>query len=405
MNPFRTIWLKLLSLGQRRAVKQEIDEELRFHIEQRTAENIAAGMPPEEAARVARKSFGNMQSVREHCLENRGASFGGETWQDIRFGARQLRKNPGFTTAAVLTLALGIGANTAIFSMVNALLFRPLPFRDPQRLVWIANYFAGAAGLSGETTRVANFSDWCRQNQSFESLAAYFAFFDFINYTLTSDGEPVRLQGVGISQNLLDTLGVQPQLGRGFTDEESQWNGRKAVMLTDAFWKRRFQGRAEIVGRTITLNNGPAEVVGVLPPSFDFSSIFAPGSSMDIVEPFPICAETDGLGNTLSVIGRLKPGVSMTAAQAEFNLINQRLEHEHPERGKEFAARMTPLPQKINGQFQRPFLLLLGAVGCVLLIACATCRTSFWRGAWRDGKNLRSESRWARAVSGSSASC
>jgi hypothetical protein len=145
--------------------------------------------------------------------------------------------------------------------------------------------------------------------------------------------------------------------------------------------------------------------VGVLPPSFDFSSIFAPGSSMDIVEPFPICAETDGLGNTLSVIGRLKPGVSMTAAQAEFNLINQRLEHEHPERGKEFAARMTPLPQKINGQFQRPFLLLLGAVGCVLLIACATCRTSFWRGAWRDGKNLRSESRWARAVSGSSASC
>ena len=364
--------MNLLKIFFRRpAVKREIDDELRFHMEQRTAENIAAGMSAEDAARETCKRFGNFQTVREQCREMRLANFGEEMWQDIRFGARQLRKSPVFTLVAVLTLALGIGANTAIFSVVNALLFRPLPFRDPQRLVWIANHFSGGSGLSGETTRVSNFSDWRRQNQSFESLAAYFAFFDYIGHTLTSDGEPIRLQCVAISQNFLDTLGVRPRLGRGFADEECRWNGKKAILLTDAFWKRRFQARADIVGRTVTLNNAATEVVGILPPSFDFSSIFVPGSSVDIVEPFPICDETDRWGNTLAVVGRLKPGATVAAAQAEFDLINQRLEHDHPERGSGFGASMTPLAQKINGQFRSAFLVLFGAVGCVLLIACA----------------------------------
>ena len=370
INLPRKIWNCLCSLGRRRAVKQEIDEELRFHIEARTAENIAAGMSAEGAEREARKRFGSFQIVREQCREKRGANFGEAMLQDIRFGARMFCKNPVFTAVAVLTLAFGIGTNTAIFSMVNALLFRPLPFRDPGRLVWIANAMPGETGLSGQTTEVANYADWCSRNQSFESLAAYWAFFDNRRYTLMNDGEAVRLEGVGVTQNFLETLGVLPQIGRCFADEECRWNGRKAILLTDAFWKRRFQGRRNIVGQAVTLNNAPTYVVGILPFSFDFSSIFAPGSQVDFLEPVPICDETDRVGNSLSIVGRLKPGVSVRAAQAEFDLLNQRLHESHPERGKEFTARMTSLPQRINGQFRRPFLVLLGAVGGVLLIAC-----------------------------------
>jgi putative ABC transport system permease protein len=364
MNFIKKLW-------PRRAIKQDIDDELRFHVDRREAENLAAGMPPDEAAQEARKRFGNFQTAREECRDVRGASFCETLIQDIRFGARMLGKNRGFAAVAVFTLALGIGANTAIFSMVNALLFRPLPFRDPQRLVWIANQIPGGVGLSGETTRVANFADWRSQNQSFESLGAYFAFFDFMGYTLTGDGEPARLKGASISDNLLETLGVAPQIGRGFLEEECRFNGPKAVLLTDAFWKRRFQGRPDIVGRSITINNAATTVVGVLPPSFDFSSVFAPGATVDVVNPFPISPEMDNWGNTLTVIGRLKPGVTVAAAQAEFDLINHRLLQAHPERGRGFAARMTPLPQKINGQFRRAFLVLFAAVGCVLLIACA----------------------------------
>jgi len=189
-------------------------------------------------------------------LGHRGVHWLEDLIQDLRLGARLLRKNHGFTALAVLTLALGIGANTAIFSLVNALLLLPLPFREPDRLVWIANAEAGGVGgLSTVTTQVGIFLDWRAHNQSFESLAAYFAFFDYGSYTLTSDGEPIRLKGVGVSQNLLDTLGIVPLHGRNFSAEECQWNGRKAVLLTHGFWKRRFQGDPAILGRTITLNN------------------------------------------------------------------------------------------------------------------------------------------------------
>ncbi len=290
---------------------------------------------------------------------------------DLKFAFRQLLKNPGFTAVAVLTLALGIGANTAIFSVVNALLFRPLPFREPARLVWIANGAQGDGGLSSQTTRVANFSDWRNQNQSFEEMGAYFAFFDYRGYTLTSDGEPARLQAVGVSESFLATLGIQPQLGRGFTAEECQPNGPRAVLLTDSFWKRRFQGNPGIVGRSITVNNSAREVVGILPPSFDFSSIFSPASKVDMLVPYAMSNDNDRSGNTLAVIGRLKPEATLRQAQAEFDLLNQQIKSAHPERGTSFAAHMTPLPEKISGQFRRSFLILFAAVGCVLLIACA----------------------------------
>jgi putative ABC transport system permease protein len=288
---------------------------------------------------------------------------------DLKFAFRQLGKNPGFTGVAVLTLALGIGANTAIFSVVNTLLFQPLPFRDPGRLVWIAN--ANGGGLSGATTRASNFADWRKRNQSFSELGAYFAFFDYGGFTLTSDGESTRLQGVGISQTFLDTLGIQPALGRGFTTEECQWNGPKAVMLTESFWKRRFHGNQEIIGRSILLDNQATAVVGILPPRFDFSCVFSPASKVDLLTPFPITDETDRWGNTLAVIGRLKPGRTIQQAQTEFDVLNAQLHRSYPERGPDYSAHLTPLQQQIKGQFRGQSLLLLGAAGCVLLIACA----------------------------------
>jgi len=192
---------------------------------------------------------------------------------DLRFAFRQLLKNPGFTAVAVLTLALGIGACTAMFSLVHAVLLRPLPFRDADRLVWIEN--VGSGGLSARTTRVDSFLEWRAQNASFEELAAYFAFFDYSRYTLIGSGEPRRLRGVGISKNFLDVLGVRPLLGRGFTDAECVWNGRKAAILSHAFWRQNFASDPKVVGRSITLNGDSTEIAGVLPPSFDFDSVFA----------------------------------------------------------------------------------------------------------------------------------
>ncbi|HYV05155.1 MAG TPA: ABC transporter permease, partial [Blastocatellia bacterium] len=179
--------------------------------------------------------------------------------QDLRYGARLLINKPGFTLIAVITLALGIGANTAVFSVVNALLLRPLPFREPDRLVWIASgvsksasgLTAAEADLSSVTTQVGNFSDWSRMNQSFEDLAAYFAFFDYGSYTLTGSGEPERLRGVGVSQNFLPLLGVTPVIGRQFQDDECVWNGKDAALLTYGFWTRRFGGDPGVVGKEI----------------------------------------------------------------------------------------------------------------------------------------------------------
>jgi putative ABC transport system permease protein len=286
--------------------------------------------------------------------------------QDILYTLRRLRRDAGFFFAAVLIIGLGVGANTAIFSVVNALLFRPLQFNSPDRLVWIANT---GTGLSGVTSRVGNYQDWQRMNKSMESMAAYFAFFDYGTYTLAGVGEPERLVGVGVSQNFIPFLGVQPAIGRNFRDEECKWNGAPAVILTHGLWERRFGSDPEIAGRTITLNDKPTVVAGVLPATFDFSTVFTPGSRVDMIVPFPITPETDRYGNTLAVVGRLKPNVSVQRAQAEFDVMNDQIRRENPRRWS-FGAKLTPLQDQLTSRFRRGLFVLLCAVGAVLLIAC-----------------------------------
>jgi len=288
--------------------------------------------------------------------------------QDVRYTFRTLRNNAGFTTFAILIVGLGIGASSTVFSVVNALLLRPLPFSDPGRLVWIANH--DTSGLSGQTTQVGHFLDLRERNRSFSDIAAYFAFYGVGDNKLTGLGEPERLSGVPVSQNFFPLLGVQPQLGRLFNDEECKYHGRKAVLLSHGLWERRFASDPGIVGRPLTLNDEPVMVIGVMPASFDFASVFAPGSHIDLYFPFPLTAETNRWGNTLAIVGRLKPGVAPASAQAEVTVLAGQITAAHPERNS-FEGKLSLLAEHVSGRIRPALFVLASAVCVVMLIVCA----------------------------------
>jgi predicted permease len=286
---------------------------------------------------------------------------------DLKYAFRQLLKAPGFAFVAIATLALGIGVCTAMFSIVDAVLLKPLPFREPERLVWVENVFGG--GLSGRTSRSDTLLAWREHSTSFEALGGYFAFFDYGRLTLSGAGDPERLRGVGVSDNFLPVLGVPLLHGRNFTAEECAWQGPGAVLLSHSFWKRRFSSDPGVVGRSLTLNNTPNTIVGVLPPTFDFDSIFSPGSEIDVITPFPLTPETAQWGNTLFGIGRLRPGKTVAQAQAELTTISDALRKTITNAGS-FGAAVSPIGDALRGRFRTAFLILTGAVACVLAIAC-----------------------------------
>jgi len=296
--------------------------------------------------------------------ENRIMSF----VQDTRSALREVRRDLRFYAFAALIIGLGVGANTAVFSVMSPLMLRQLPFEDPEELVWVAHRDAG--GMSSVTSRTSNLRDFREMNQSFEALTGYFAFFEYESYNLVGDGQPERLVGVSVAQNFLDVLGVRPLMGRNFVDEESVWEGRPAAILTHGFWTRRFGADPAIVGRSITLNEIPTEVVGILPATFDFSSTFTPGSRVDFLRPFPISDETDNWGNTLAMIGRLKPGATVESSQADLELLVQYLQEADPERWG-LGAAVSKLQDQISGGFRSAMFLLAAAAGAVMLIACA----------------------------------
>jgi predicted permease len=295
-------------------------------------------------------------------------SLGFETFrQDVKYALRGFRRDWGLTLIAVVILALGIGANTAVFSIVNPLVLRPLPFPESDRLAWIANI--GTTGLSGRTFRVDVFEAFQRNTQSFGELSAYFAFFGYGGQTLTGRGEPERLMAVDVAPRFFEVLGVNPARGRLFTAEEHARGGPRAALLGHRLWQRRFAGDPALVGSAITINGEPVTVVGIMPETFDFSSIFTPGTNVDIFVP-AVLDVMRPWGNTLSVVGRLKPGVTLAEARAEFTTMLPRLRRENDRLGG-FGAVLTDLKDQVSGRMRRSLLVLWAAVGCVLLIVCA----------------------------------
>ncbi|MEX2262610.1 MAG: ABC transporter permease [Bryobacteraceae bacterium] len=359
-------WIK--QIFARRRLYSDLSEEIRQHLDEKIDELVQQGLSRDEATAAARREFGNVTSLEER---------GREAWQwrsleslffDIRYALRQLRRQPSFTLVAVLILGIGIGANTAVFSVVDKLLFEPLPFRAPERLAWIIN--RDTPGLSGRTSRVSTY-EALTEMRTFEEMTTYEAFFARSSYKLTGDADPERVNGVIVPASFFPFLGVAPMLGRTFTIEECQLNGPGAVVLSHDLWERRYSSDPGVIGRQIAVNDRSAAIVGVMPPTFDFGDVFAPGIQIEIYVP-AVFDVLRNWGNTMAVIGRLAPGVTLQAVQAEATAVVERHQRERPEFGgpRSYNAIVKPFRESVTGSMRQPMVTLWAAVGLVLLIVC-----------------------------------
>jgi predicted permease len=365
----REMWQKISAMFRRASLDRDLDAELACHLELAIQDNLKCGLPIEEARRRARIEMGGFEQAKEIQRDARVLPSMESLVRDLGYALRTLRRDTGFTVVAILIIGLGIGATSTVFSIIDTLLIKPLPFKDQNSLVWIANRTNVDGDVSGATLQVGRMLDFRARNTSFSDVAGYFAFYGAGDSRLTGSGEPERLTTVPVSQNFFPLLGVQPQVGRLFTPEESKWNGPHVALLSHALWVQRFGSDSNIVGRAIRLDDSDTTVVGVLPASFDFAAIFAPGTQIDLFVPFPLSKETDQWGNTLAVIGRLKPGARLEQAQAEGNVLGNEITRENP-RSNGFDPKLTLLAQHVSGRVRAALVVLACAVGVVMLIVC-----------------------------------
>ena len=349
----------------RRQMEIDLDKELRFHFESEVAEKMRAGSSESEARRLARLEFGGMEQIKAECRESRGTMWVESVAQDIRFGARQLVRNPGFTAVALLTLALGIGGNTAVFSVVNGVLLNPLPFPHPEQLVAVheskPNFDRGAISYP-------NFLDWRQDNHSFSAMAVGRQ----SALSMTGRGDAEQVSANFISSGYFAILGVRPLLGREFTRDEDQPGRPPVAMISEGLWRRKFDAAPGILGQRVTLDGKSYSIVGVVPAGFHLST--SGFHEQDVYAPVPqwgVSILMDrGAGLGFHGIARLKPGVTIAKARADMDEITRNLSIAYPEQDREVGASMVPLKDQVVGDSRQFLLVLLAAVGFVLLIAC-----------------------------------
>jgi predicted permease len=361
-STWRKFSYSMRALLHRHKIESELDSELRFHLESQIESNIRAGMSPESARQSALREFGAVALAKEECRDERGTQFLEQLWQDVRFGARMLRKNPGFTAVAILTLALGIGANTAVFSVVEGVVLAPLPYYQPDRLVavWESNYHAPEMDTS-----YPDFQDWQRDAQSFQEMGA----FTSQDYNLTSPGTAEHLDGAPISANFFRMLGAKLALGREFSADEDRHGGPPAIIISDRLWKNRFGASPSALGKSVTLDGADYTVVGILPSEFRFivghPDVFTP------VGQGPPTIISNRTAHSFAVVARLNSGVTTPQVQTEMTAVQNNLDALYPATDKGIGSVAVPLQQEIVGNSSGTLFMVLGAAGLVLLIACA----------------------------------
>jgi predicted permease len=340
---------------------QELDEELRFHLDRQIEQNINNGMSPEDARSAAMKKFSRVDQSKEECRDARGVGFVENVLRDVSYSVRILLKNYAFTIVVVLTLALGIGANTAIFSFANGILLRPLPYPQSDRLVAV-DEFSYKQGRESMAVSYPNFLDWREQNKSFQDIGVYF---NTQRFALSGAGEPIEVRGSFISHGLFEILRVSPQLGRTFTANEDRPEEDAVVILGHSLWQRNFGGDPNIIGRKITLNGRARTVVGVMPQGFRFPDI------AELWAPVALTPKTfNRTDHGLLSVARLKDGVTLQEAQAEMQNIAARIEQQNPVTNEGLGVKIDSLHDALTGDYREALLILLGVVGCVLLVAC-----------------------------------
>ena len=354
--PFE-LWRRIKMLFRGESFDRDLQEEMRLHLELRQQAHMRDGLSQADARDAAKRQFGNATLLRETSGDAWGWRGLQNFAQDLRYGVRSLLRTPGFSLLAILTLALGIGANTAIFSVVNAVLLNPLGYQNPDRLVTLLHY--GSAPVAP-----ANYIDWRDQSHSFEAVAAAQAW----GANLTGVDSPEHISGLQVSQNLFPMLGIAPLMGRMFLPGEDQPGSEHEVILSFHLWLRRFNGDPQVLGRAMLLNGQGYTIVGVMPATFQFAPFWATHSELWV--PMNLGDRIDSRsGNSLRVFARLKPAVTLASARAEVAAITGRLEQQYP--GTNRGVRVTPLKENVVGKVETPLLIVLCGVGFVLLIACA----------------------------------